>query len=125
GAARAGAGLRARWSSHGAITSEWASFAATMIATNVSSSGRRVSSSSSLRMFCTVLKPISGRNSAKAMRAVSKASFSARPTSRRPAVDADAGSAISDLLHFRTAEQALRQEDERDREDREGGDVLV
>src|SRR3977135_4195638 len=96
-----------------------------MIATKVSSSGRRVSSSSSLRMFCTVLKPISGRNSAKVMSAVSAASLSARPTSTRGAVDADAGAAISDFLHFRPAEQALRQEDQRDREDREGRDVLV
>jgi len=36
---------------------------------HVSRSGKRVSSSSSLRMFCTVLKPISGRNRMKVITA--------------------------------------------------------
>src|SRR6266567_5791483 len=111
----------ARRSRHGSTTSEPNSLAAVMTATNASSSGKRVSSSSSLRMFCTVLKPISGRNSAKVISAVRPASLSALPTSTRGAV----ATLMSYLLDFGPPEQALRQEDQRDGEDREGRDVLV
>src|SRR3989440_5212509 len=102
---------------------------AVMIATIATSSGRRVSSSSSLRMFCTVLKPISGSSSAKAISAVNAASFRARTTFGRAAVSgravSGAATAMSHLLHFRPPEQTLRQEDRRDGEDRERRDVLV
>src|SRR4051794_17946106 len=111
----------ARRSRHGSTTSEPNSLAAVMIATNESSSGMRVSSSSSLRMFCTVLKPISGRKSAKVISAVRPASFSALPTSTRGAV----ATLMSYLLDFGPPQQTLRQEDQRDGEDGKGGDVLV
>src|SRR5882762_5332445 len=111
----------ARRSRHGSTTSEPNNLAAVMTATNESRSGMRVSSSSSLRMFCTVLKPIRGRNSAKVISAVSPASFSALPTSTRGAV----ATLMSYLLDFGSSQQALRQEDQRDGEDRERRDVLV
>jgi hypothetical protein len=53
------------------------------IATSMASKGQRVSSTSSLWIFWTVLKPISGSNRPKAMRPVHPASRSARTTSRR------------------------------------------
>src|SRR5258705_2936617 len=95
-----------------------------MIATIAVSSGQRVSSTSSLWMFWTVLNPISGRNRPKAMRPASAPSRSARMTSTRVAGEG-ASAAISDFLHVRPAEDALRQEDHGDGEDGEGGDVLV
>src|SRR5262245_62011198 len=95
-----------------------------MIATMAASNGQRVSSTSSLWMFWTVLKPISGRKRPKAMRPASAPSRSARATSIRVA-DEGASAAISDLLHVRAAEDALRQENHRDGKDGEGGDVLV
>src|SRR2546421_439187 len=122
-------GCKTRRSRHGSITSEPNSLAAGMTATIASSRGRRVSSSSSLRMFCTVLKPTSGSSSAKEISAVNTASFSARatfgPVAERGRAVSGAATAMSHLLHFRPAEQALRQEDQRDGEDRERGDVLV
>src|SRR5882757_7506049 len=95
-----------------------------MIATSAASNGQRVSRTSSLRMFWTVLKPIRGRNRPKAIRPANAASRSARTMSTR-AADGDASSVISDLLHVRPAENALRQEDHGDRQNRECGDVLV
>src|SRR5258708_31213086 len=79
---------------------------------------------SSLRMFWTVLKPISGSNSPNAMRPVIAAWRSARTTSTREA-GCVASCAISHLLHVRSAEDALRQEDHGDGGDGEGGDILV
>src|SRR5665647_3850737 len=90
--------------------------------TIANSSGKRVVRISSLRMFCSVLKPISGRNNPKASKAVMPAARKARAASTRPVC---APPAISNLLDVRPAEQALRQEDQRDGEHREGGDVLV
>src|SRR5579885_930540 len=75
----------------------------------------------SLRIFEIAWKPISGRNSAKAISAVSPASRNAAATG----FGAFVTSAMSDLLDVRTAEQALRQEDQRNRQHREGRDVLV
>src|ERR1700681_1809105 len=95
-----------------------------MIATSPASSGQRVSRMSSLWMFWTVLKPISGRNRPKEIRPASAASRSARTMSTR-AAGGDASTVISHLLHVRPAENALRQEDHGDRQNREGGDVLV
>src|SRR6478672_6141464 len=126
--ARSGAGRALRRSRHGATTSAPNSWAAVISATMVSSSGKRVSSSSSLRMFCTVLKPISGRNSTKDMAAVIAALFSAAAMSMRgaaPATASGAATLTSHLLDVGPPEQALRQEDQRDGEDREGRDVLV
>src|SRR5438067_7451269 len=97
---------------------------AATIPTNVANSGQRVSNTSSLRMFCTVLKPISGRNRPKAISPASAASRSARMISTRDA-GGDASTVISHFLHVRPAENALRQEDHGDREDRERRDVLV
>src|SRR5205807_5478204 len=112
----------ARRSRHGSITSEPNSLAAVMTATIASSSGMRVSSSSSLRMFCTVLKPISGNSSAKAINAVNAPPLRARarfgPVVEWGRAVSGAATAISHLLHFRPPEQALRQEDQRDGEDR-------
>src|SRR6266852_8990558 len=110
----------ARRSSHGASRSAWRNRPPVMIATSAASRGQRVSRTSSLWMFWTVLKPISGSNSPNAMRPVNAACLSARTTSTR-----GAASAISHLLHVRAAEDALRQEDHGDGENREGGNVLV
>src|SRR3954451_2925325 len=82
---------------------------------------QRVVSTSSLRPLTPVRKPTSGSSRPKATKAVSPASLSARGISTRRLTP----SAISHLLHVRPAEQALRQEDQRDGEHREGGDVLI
>src|SRR5882757_8996563 len=122
------AGRRARRARHGSIAREPVSFAAVISATIASRSGKRVSSSSSLRMFCTVRKPISGRNRKKDISAVTAAPLSARATSTRARCGRAvccAATLISHLLHFRPPQQPLRQEDQRDDEDRKGGDVLV
>src|SRR5947207_9076523 len=95
-----------------------------MIATSAASNGQRVSSTISLRMFWTVLKPIRGSNSPNVIRAVMAAWRSAPIMSTREA-GADASSAISHLLHIRSPEDALRQEDHGDGENGEGGNVLV
>src|SRR5262249_53350743 len=97
---------------------------AAMIATSAASSGQRVSSTISLRMFWTVLKPISGSKSPNAMRPVIAAWRSAPTISTREA-GGGASSAISHLLHIRSAEDALRHEDHGDGENGEGGDILV
>src|SRR5262245_37520938 len=110
------------------------------MATKTARSGQRVSSSSSLRMFWTVLKPISGRNRPNASSPATAASRSARvmlvpslPFRGRVVGRAPTGwggcpcasTAISHLLDFRPAQYALGEEDQRDGEDREGGDILV
>src|SRR5229473_2382925 len=92
-----------------------------MIATRIASSGQRVSRMSSLWIFWTVLKPMSGRNRPKAMRAATAASRHARIKSRR----SDASSAISHFLHVWSAQQTLRQEDHGNRENGKGGDILI
>src|SRR2546423_1437723 len=92
-------------------------------ATSAPSSGQRVSSTSSLRMFWTVLKPISGRNRPKAIRPANAAARNAAARSGPAACCACF--AISDLLHVGASENALRQKDHGDGQDREGGDVLV
>src|SRR5271166_180610 len=92
-----------------------------MIAMKTASSGQRVSSTSSLWMFRTVLKPMSGRNRPQEMRAATPASRHARARSRR----SDASGVISHFLHFRSAQQALRQEDHGDRKNGKGRDILV
>src|SRR6185503_861140 len=81
------------------------------MATNDANSGQRVSRMSSLRMSWTALNAISGRNKPAAISAVKAAARKARARSGR---EAGASSAISHLLHFRPAEQALRQEDHHD-----------
>src|SRR5688572_27502776 len=98
------------------------------LATKAANSGQRVSSTSSLRMFCAARNAISGRNRRKAIPPENPAARSARMKSGREAswiASWLAPSAISDLLNFRAAEQALRQEDHHHHQDREGGDVLV
>ena len=52
-----------------------------MTATSAISNGQRVSSTSSLRMFWTVLNPINGSSRPKAMRPAQAASRNARTTS--------------------------------------------
>src|SRR5215475_9182794 len=101
-----------------------ASRIAATIATIVPSSGQRVSSTSSLWMFWTVLNPISGSSRTKAMSAVQAVRRSARAISTGAAAGC-ASSTILDFLHVRAAENALGQEDHGDGEDGEGGDVLV
>src|SRR2546430_16112736 len=88
---------------------------AAMIATSAASNGQRVSSTISLRMFWTVLKPISGSNSPNVIRPVMAAWRSAPIISTREA-GADAPSAISDLLPIPAPEEALREEDHGDGE---------
>src|ERR1035441_3184318 len=112
-AGAAATGRNVRCLSHGSNTSEKASRPAPTTATMANSNGQRVVRMRSLRMFVTVWKPISGRNRAKASRAVKPASRSARAISTRWF---GAPSAISHLLDIRPAEQALRQEDQCDGE---------
>src|SRR5674536_151807 len=121
-AGAAATGRNVRCLSHGSNTSEKASRPAPTTATMANSNGQRVVRMRSLRMFVTVWKPISGRNRAKASRAVKPASRSARAISTRWF---GAPSAISHLLDIRPAEQALRQEDQGYGEHGKGGDVLV
>src|SRR5262249_41519725 len=73
-------------------------------------------------MFWTVLKPISGSSSPKAMSAVIAVWRSARARSTREAGD---NASISHLLHVRSAEDALRQEDHGEGEKEKGSDILV
>src|SRR5215211_8030244 len=94
------------------------------MATTTSSRDKRVSSSSSLRMFCTVWKPMSGRKRPNASSPASAVSFTARAISIRFS-GPDVSAAMSHLLDFRPPEDALGQEDQRYGQDREGGDVLV
>src|SRR5262249_8082561 len=110
--------------SQGAIRSAWRKRPPAMIATSAASNGQRVSRTSSLRMFWTVLKPISGSSRPNAMRPVIAAWRSARATATREA-DGGSSGAISHLVHVRSAEDALRQEDHGDGEDGEGGDILI
>src|SRR5579871_1307478 len=117
-AARAATRRRSR---HGAMRRLWRSRPAATIATKANSSGHRVSSVSSLWMSWTARNPISGRNSPNATSAQNPASLKA------PAMSFLAGAVATELhlLHFRAAEQALGQEDQRNGEDREGRDVFV
>src|ERR1700692_1747560 len=90
------------------------------MATRPKSICQRVSSTISLRLFWTGRKPISGSSRENARTAVSPAPLTAARRAARAA-----GAAMSDFLDIRPAEQALRQEDERDGDDREGRCVLV
>src|SRR5690242_17960124 len=90
------------------------------MATKLKSICQRVSSAISLRMVWTVRKPISGSSRKKANTAVIPASLIAARRAARAA-----GAPMSDFLDIRPAEQALRQENKRDGENREGRDVLV
>src|ERR1017187_6307958 len=121
-AGAAATGRNVRCLSHGSNTSEKARRRAPATGAMENSNGQGVVRMRSLRMFVTVWKPISGRNRAKASRAVKPASRSARAISTRWF---GAPSAISHLLDIRPAEQALRQEDQCDGEHGKGGDVLV
>src|SRR6516162_10465294 len=91
-----------------------------MIAMKAANRGQRVSRMSSLWMFRTVLKPISGRNSPQEMRAAMVASRHARARSRR-----DASGVISHFLDVGSAQQTLRQKDHGDRKNGKGGDILI
>src|SRR5438445_738559 len=117
-------GRRADRASAGPITSACSRRPPATSATSVASSGQGVSSTSSLRMFWTVTKPISGRNSPNAMRPAKAASRSARATAGAEA-ECCASAAMSHLLHVGPAKNALRQEDHGDGKNRKGGDVLV
>src|SRR5271168_3687796 len=99
----------------------------TMTATKANSSGQRVVSVSSLLPLTPVLNPISGSNKPNAIAPVQAASRSAPVTSTRSLWTRSvcASAAISDLLDIRPAEQALRQEDQRDRQHGKRSDVLV
>src|SRR5690349_7848075 len=87
--------------------------------TMAASRSQRVSSTSSLRMFWTVLKPISGSKSPNAISAVSPVRRNASPSAGR------AASAMSDFFDIGAAKNALRQEDHDDGKNRERGNVLV
>src|SRR5471030_758928 len=90
--------------------------------TMAKNSGQRVVRINSLRMSCSVLNAISGRNSPKARSAVTPASVNALLSLPR---SLEACALISHLLDVRPAEQALRQENQCDGEHGEGGDILV
>src|SRR5215207_9409661 len=83
-----------------------------------------VSSTSVLRMLCTLVKPTKGRNKAAARSPVTAASFSARATGAWGA-RAGASDDMSDLLDVRPAEDALRQEDQGDSKNGKYRDVLI
>src|SRR5665213_3828490 len=92
------------------------------IADNEKSNGQRVVRISSLLMFVTLLKPTSGRNRPKARSVVMPASRKALAVLERPFSNSPA---ILDLLDVGAAEQALRQEDQRDGQHGERGNVFV
>src|SRR6202034_301043 len=92
------------------------------MATKANSSGHRVVRISSLLPVTPVRKPISGRNRANAIRPVKAASRSAPAASTRSLC---APAAMSNLLDIRPAEQALRQEDQGDRQHGKSRDILI
>src|SRR6478609_416870 len=96
-----------------------------MNATRLNNTAPRVARTISLLMFEIVWKPISGRNSAKATSAVTAASRNAAGKDSRDGGARSATRMRSHLLHVRTAEQTLWQENQRDREHRKGRDILV
>src|SRR5580698_6576638 len=98
-----------------------------MTATTANNSGQRVVRTSWLLPSTPVKNPISGNSTPKAIRPVKPASRNAPSISTRPlcAPACLTAACISDLLDVRPAEQALRQEDQGDRQHREGGDVFV
>src|SRR3984885_6687005 len=102
-----------------------------MTTTIANNSGQRVVSTSSLLPFTPVRKPINGSNSPNAMTPIKAASRNASAILTRSlwarALRAPAArpEPISDLLDIGPAEQALRQEDERNRQHGKSGDVLV
>src|SRR5580700_1898078 len=85
-------------------------------------SGQRVVRTSWLLPSTPVKNPISGKSAPNATRPVKPASRKAPVISTRPLC---APLPISDLLDIRPAEQALRQEDQGNRQHREGGDIFV
>src|SRR6185436_16672841 len=90
-------------------------------ATRAKSSGQRVSSTSSLRMFWTVSKPMSGSSNPKVSSAVTAVWRKAPARS----VAASGFEGISHLLDVGAPEDALRHENHHNGEDRKSGDVLV
>src|ERR1051326_1572946 len=117
-------GRCARCSRQGATRSDPRNRATATTATRVNSSDQRVSSTSSLRMFWTVFRPVSGRNRPSASRPANPAFFPARATATREVLGG-ASAGMSHLLDFRPAENALGQEDQGDRENGKRGDILV
>src|SRR6185312_6849167 len=101
------AGRNARRLSQGSIASAKQRRPQPMMATSVNRNVPRHVTTISLRMLEIAWKPISGRNRAKAISAVSPASRNAAATG----FGAFVTSVMSDLLDVRAAEQALRQED--------------
>src|ERR1700719_3415452 len=98
-----------------------------MMATMASSSGHGVVRTSWWLPSTPVKNPISGKSTPNAIKPVSPASRNAPVMSTRPlcAPACLTAACISDLLDIRPAEQALRQEDQCNRQHREGGDVFV
>src|SRR5580658_10923149 len=98
-----------------------------MTATMANNSGHRVVRTSWLLPSTPVKNPISGKSTPNAINPVKPASRNAPVISTRPlcAPACLTAACISDLLDIRPAEQALRQEDQGNRQHREGGDVLV
>src|SRR5260221_1157355 len=95
---------------------------ATAARTAPSPADGRTLRTTSLAMFCSVLRPISGKNRPAATSATTAICGSRLESERAPG---GGWFAISDLLHFRPAQNALGQEDQGDRQDGEGGDILV
>src|SRR6267154_3769550 len=114
-------GRRAGSASRGAITARCRKRKAATTATRAKSSGQRVSSTSSLRMFWTVSKPTSGSRSPKVKSAVIAVW---RKAPARP-VAAEGSADILHLLDIGPTEDALRHENHHNGEDRESGHVLV
>ena len=80
------------------------------MATKIANSSQRVSSTSSLRMSWTVLNADQRQEQAEGNQAGEGRVSAARATKSEEAA-LFASSAMSDLLHFRPAKDALRQED--------------
>src|SRR5580704_9219416 len=98
-----------------------------MTATMANNSVQRVVRTSLLLPSTPVKNPISGKSAPNAIKPVKPASRNAPVISTRPlcAPACLTAACISDLLDIRPTEQALRQEDQGNRQHREGGDIFV
>src|SRR5215471_3059842 len=92
------------------------------MATTANNGGQRVVRIRSLRILVVVSKPTNGKNRPNASSAVTPASRNARAASTRLSC---APVAISDLFDIGPSEQPLRQEDQRDCQYGESGNVFV
>src|SRR6516225_10628719 len=98
---------------------------AATLPTKANNSSQRVVRIRTLLISVMVSKPTSGKNTPNATSAVSAVSRSASPKRVRIVAPATCAAPISDLLDIRPAQQPLRQENQRDCQHGESGDILV